>query len=81
MLTQYVGARAVEMPLIAPGVASNRGDGLRMAVAVGADTAGQFDMFHGEPVDSRTTHPDGPPAQHGADERDRPAPGDGGHGR
>lgn len=58
LLTQYVGERACDLPLIAPGVASNRGDGLRMAVAVGADTAGQFDMFHGEPVDSRTTHPD-----------------------
>jgi tricarballylate dehydrogenase len=58
LLTQYVGERAGDMPLIAPGVGHNRGDGLRMAVAIGADTAGQFDMFHGEPVDSRTTHPD-----------------------
>jgi tricarballylate dehydrogenase len=27
----------------------NRGDGIRMAVEVGADTSGQFDMIHAEP--------------------------------
>jgi tricarballylate dehydrogenase len=58
MLTAYVGARACDMPVIAPGPANNRGDGIRMAIEVGADTAGQFDMFHGEPVDPRTTKPD-----------------------
>jgi tricarballylate dehydrogenase len=29
-----------------------------MVIEVGADTAGRFDMFHGEPVDPRTTKPD-----------------------
>ncbi len=58
MLTLYAGPRACDLPLIAPGVASNQGEGLRMALAVGAGTAGQFDMLHTEPVDSRTTHPD-----------------------
>jgi tricarballylate dehydrogenase len=57
-LTRYVGARACDMPLIAPTLKNNRGDGLRMAMEVGADTAGQFDMFHGEPVDTRTKKPD-----------------------
>ena len=50
MLTQYLGARACDMPLVAPTLANNTGDGLRMAMEVGAGTAGQFDMFHGEPV-------------------------------
>jgi tricarballylate dehydrogenase len=58
MLTQYVGERACDMPVIAPGPKNNRGEGLRMALEVGADTAGQFDMFHGEPVDPRTDKPD-----------------------
>jgi tricarballylate dehydrogenase len=58
MLTQYLGERACNMPLIAPGPGNNRGDGIRMAMEVGADTAGQFDMFHGEPVDSRSRKPD-----------------------
>jgi tricarballylate dehydrogenase len=58
MLTRYLGPRACDMPVIAPGLRNNVGDGLRMATAIGGDTAGQFDMFHGEPVDSRTDHPD-----------------------
>jgi len=58
MLTQYLGERACDMPVIAPGPRNNRGDGIRMAMEVGADTAGQFDMFHGEPVDPRTNKPD-----------------------
>ena len=55
MLTQYLGERACDLPLIAPGPANNRGEGIRMAMEVGADTAGQFDMFHAEPVDPRAT--------------------------
>ena len=58
MLTQYLGGRAGDLPLIAPGLANNRGEGIRMAMEVGADTAGQFDMFHGEPVDPRASKPD-----------------------
>ncbi len=58
MLTQYVGPNACDLPVIAPTLRNNRGDGLRMAVEVGADTAGQFDMIHGEPVDPRTDKPD-----------------------
>jgi tricarballylate dehydrogenase len=58
MLTQYLGERACDLPPIAPGPGRNRGEGIRMAVEIGADTAGQFDMFHGEPVDRRTTKPD-----------------------
>jgi len=58
MRTRYLGERAFAMPLIAPTVANNRGDGVRMAVEVGADTAGQFDMFHGEPIDARSSKPD-----------------------
>ena len=58
LMAQYLGPRAADMPLIAPGVAYNTGDGLRMATAVGGGVAGQFDMVHGEPYDTRTTHPD-----------------------
>ena len=58
MLTKYVGHRACDLPLIAPTLKNNRGDGLRMATEIGADTAGQFDMFHGEPVDARSAKPD-----------------------
>ncbi|PJN04073.1 succinate dehydrogenase/fumarate reductase flavoprotein subunit [Streptomyces sp. CB01201] len=58
MLTRYVGDRACDLPLIAPGIANNRGDALRMALELGADTAGQFDGIHAEPVDRRTQQAD-----------------------
>jgi tricarballylate dehydrogenase len=58
MLTQYLGPNACDLPVIAPGPGNNRGEGIRMAIEIGADTAGQFDMFHGEPVDPRATKPD-----------------------
>jgi tricarballylate dehydrogenase len=58
MLTQYLGERACDLPLIAPTLRNNTGDGLRMALEIGAATAGQFDMFHGEPVDVRSGKPD-----------------------
>ncbi|MFF3909986.1 FAD-binding protein [Streptomyces sp. NPDC001848] len=58
MLTRYLGDSACDLPLIAPGIANNRGDALRMALELGADTAGQFDGIHAEPVDRRTQKAD-----------------------
>jgi tricarballylate dehydrogenase len=58
MLTQYVGQNAVDLPLIAPGIRYNRGAGIRMAMEIGAGTAGQFDGIHAELVDTRTEKPD-----------------------
>jgi succinate dehydrogenase/fumarate reductase flavoprotein subunit len=58
MLTQYIGKDAVDLPIIAPGIKYNRGAGIRMAMEIGAGTAGQFDMVHAELVDTRATKPD-----------------------
>lgn len=58
MLTQYLGNNAVDIKPIVPGLHRNKGAGIRMAMDIGADTAGQFDMFHSEVVDSRTSRPD-----------------------
>ena len=58
MLTQYVGENAVDLPLIAPGIRYNRGSGIRMAMEIGAGTAGQFDGIYAELVDTRTDTPD-----------------------
>lgn len=58
MLTRYIGERACDLPIIAPGVAGNRGDGIRMALEAGGDTAGQFDMIHAEPADVRSSAAD-----------------------
>jgi tricarballylate dehydrogenase len=58
MLTQYLGPKAVDLQLIAPGIAYNKGRGIRMAMEIGADTSGQFDGMHSELVDRRTSRPD-----------------------
>jgi tricarballylate dehydrogenase len=58
MLREHLGPRAAALPLIAPTLANNRGDGLRLTKPLGADVAGQFDMFHGEPADRRSSKPD-----------------------
>jgi tricarballylate dehydrogenase len=58
MLTRYLGTNACDLKLIAPGIAYNRGAGIRMAMEIGADTAGQFDMIHSELVDVRTDRAD-----------------------
>ena len=53
MLTQYTGEKADDLPIIVPGIKYNRGAGIRMAMEIGAATAGQFDMVHAELVDPR----------------------------
>lgn len=58
MLIEHLGPRGAEMPVIAPTLVNNRGDGIRLTAPLGAAMAGQFDMFHGEPVDTRSSKPD-----------------------
>jgi tricarballylate dehydrogenase len=58
LLREHLGPRGTELPLIAPTLVNNRGDGIRLAQPVGADLAGQLDMFHGEPIDRRSSKPD-----------------------
>lgn len=58
LLAEHLGERGGELDVIAPTLVNNTGDALRMATALGAATAGQFDMFHGEPVDTRSSKPD-----------------------
>jgi len=54
MLTRYVGRNAVDLKVLAPGTQYNKGDGIRMAVEIGAATAGQFDGIHAELIDIRS---------------------------
>lgn len=58
MLARYVGGRTHKLPLICPGIKYNKGAGLRMALEVGAGTAGSFDGIHCELVDTRAGKPD-----------------------
>ncbi|HVV14632.1 FAD-dependent tricarballylate dehydrogenase TcuA [Amycolatopsis sp.] len=43
---------------IAPGVTFNKGEGIRMALEIGARRGGQWDSFHAEPVDPRAENPE-----------------------
>jgi tricarballylate dehydrogenase len=56
LLAQHLGERGAELDPIAPGGRSNRGEGLTMGLEIGAGVDGQFDRFHGEPVDPRARH-------------------------
>jgi tricarballylate dehydrogenase len=58
MLREHLGPAGATLPLIAPTLANNRGDGIRLTKPLGAELAGQFDMFHGEPADRRASKPD-----------------------
>jgi tricarballylate dehydrogenase len=55
MMAQYIGPNAVHIPPIAEGGRYNKGEGIRMALELGAKPAGQWDAFHAEPVDPRSS--------------------------
>lgn len=54
LMTRYIGPSSRNVPPISKGGRNNKGDGLRMAMEVGAATTGQFDLFHAEPKDPRS---------------------------
>lgn len=54
MMTRYVGPRAVHLRPICKGGYFNRGEGIRMALDIGASGAGEFGSYHAEPVDPRS---------------------------
>jgi tricarballylate dehydrogenase len=54
MMARYHGDRALTSRPVARGGNYNKGEGIEMALAVGAATAGNFSLFHAEPVDPRS---------------------------
>ncbi|TDH59336.1 FAD-dependent oxidoreductase [Dankookia rubra] len=54
MLTRYIGPRAAFLRPICKGAHFNRGDGIRMALEIGAATGGDFGSYHAEPIDPRS---------------------------
>jgi tricarballylate dehydrogenase len=54
MMRAHVGAGAETMRLISPGTRFNTGDGIDMALRIGADTSGDWSGIHCEPVDARS---------------------------
>jgi tricarballylate dehydrogenase len=53
MMREHFGAGAETMRLLSPGTHRNSGDGIRMALALGADRSGDWNGMHAEPVDAR----------------------------
>ena len=58
MMARYHGDRALTCRPVARGGNYNKGEGIEMALAVGAATAGNFALFHAEPVDPRSGDPE-----------------------
>jgi tricarballylate dehydrogenase len=54
MLTRYIGPRAVYLRPVCRGGYYNRGEGIDMALAIGAAPCGDFGSYHAEPVDPRS---------------------------
>jgi tricarballylate dehydrogenase len=53
MMARYVGPRSVYLRPICRGGYFNRGEGIRMALDIGAAGAGDFGSYHAEPIDPR----------------------------
>ena len=54
MLAQYLGPTAKYLRPVARGGYYNKGEGIRMAMDLGAATAGDFSAIHAEPLDPRS---------------------------
>jgi tricarballylate dehydrogenase len=58
MLCHYLGPRARYIRPVARGGYYNKGEGIRMALAIGAAACGDFGSFHAEPLDPRSGAPE-----------------------
>lgn len=58
MLTHYLGTEARYMRPVARGGYYNKGEGIRMALEIGAAPAGDFGQIHAEPLDPRSGAPE-----------------------
>ncbi|MGG5811110.1 FAD-binding protein [Falsiroseomonas sp. CW058] len=55
MLSRYMGPRSVFLRPICKGGHFNRGEGIQMALEIGAAGGGDFGSYHAEPVDPRSS--------------------------
>jgi tricarballylate dehydrogenase len=58
MLQRYMGPGAVNVRPVARGGYYNRGEGIRMALEIGAAPSGDFGAYHANPVDPRSGRPE-----------------------
>lgn len=57
MLTRYVGQRSLYLGMMSLGCHYNKGEGIRMALDIGAAPCGEFANWHASPRDPRSNHP------------------------
>lgn len=55
LLARYMGNRAMFQRPVARGGQYNKGEGIEMGLEIGAAPAGNFSMFHAEPIDPRSS--------------------------
>ncbi|MTV29111.1 FAD-binding protein, partial [Nitriliruptoraceae bacterium ZYF776] len=58
MMARYHGQQSLTTRPVARGGNYNKGEGIQMALSLGAATAGNFSLFHAEPVDPRSGEPE-----------------------
>lgn len=58
MMVQYMGPSAKHIRPVARGGYYNKGEGIRLALGLGAAPAGDFSSFHAEPLDPRSGQPE-----------------------
>jgi tricarballylate dehydrogenase len=58
MLTHYIGPRARYIRPVARGGYYDKGEGIRMALEIGAAPCGDYGRFHAEPLDPRSGAPE-----------------------
>jgi tricarballylate dehydrogenase len=54
MQAQYIGPQAINLRPVARGGYFNKGEGVRMALEIGAAPSGDFASYHAEPIDPRS---------------------------
>jgi tricarballylate dehydrogenase len=54
MLVQYLGPQALHLRPVARGGYYNKGEGIRMALDIGAAPCGDYGNYHAEPIDPRS---------------------------
>jgi tricarballylate dehydrogenase len=54
MLTRYLGPRSTYLRPVCRGANFNKGEGIQMALDIGAAPCGDFGSYHAEPIDPRS---------------------------
>lgn len=58
MMTRYIGPKALNLRVVARGSHYNQGEGIRMALDIGAAPCGDFGNWHASPMDPRSAQPE-----------------------